>query len=1323
MPSPDVEELAPESIEINPPKLPKEAKQLAQRLDGLMNAVSTKGSELGSASEGSPEQGAESRSVDLGEARGSLGWVWPAVGVVFMVALAIGLWWWWRRKSKEPSAPPSVAVERPDAWRDWRAFRRALPPMMRRVLDDFQPVIVLGNHASEKARVIEQLTGFEDVRKFHGKGTRLEGKALDLCLGGSSLVIAPSDAFLEDASFASDAGWQSVLRAVSRIRTPRIVVCLSHTAMDAGRGDELIAHAGVLRAHIDLVCIIRGAHIEVSTVVAQAKRTADARSGRDESVSHVLFELLRELTKRESELRALRIDLSDLKVGLEAEQRKKDGAAWAREKLQAYYRGWSTLFAREGQDAENTLALVRLFEHLDGFSVALGGVLAELFARPEAQLQCGQGRFLYLLPAAGERLVGTIDAFDGPRPEEETRWYPSATLRHRLWVATGVILLSGLVYWKFTSDQEAWDVAAKAALRYDPPNALPSINALAGSGAGTATSAVPRPSEAHEIRAVQEHFNQSCTLGECFGLPDFFDRESPRKYVVERIRQFLRDRIRVAGRAPPEVLLQLAALHVTSTPANCEIAHGPREQDQYDRLSRTIKDNAEDWRAVTGLGVSEIGAYLDLACPDVTGDLETVFPATVVAPPAVARAADLTALLQDLQGGCRNVEEDEAQFRRIEALLSGDKMVGMRQRATLSVLDQMMEFHEGTIRAVYERFAPYRERFKALEDLGEQEKGIELLLADIAPFRVTSIGGNRLRTCTLAEFNRTLEAVPAVPEPAGERALHMKFHAETYVVDRGTVRESLRYVAFARLVREFVRCVSVGGGDPFGLDRQKLPPYVWLEPSRGGLDGLRRSVPGQYTVQALSTWVKAPLGDLERLEGELSCSGTDGGSGVGAPGSRALNDLVRRSLAEYASAYEREWRAVYDSFVIRGQDSRALVSLLDELARPTSPQLRLFREVVEQSKPALDENSQFGDALASLANRYAAVATAIQDASFEAYRVLLSELGSAVATAGSEGASSRAGAPGGRAGEPSRAADAAATLTLFASKLSVLGRSVFEGQVGPNDDLGLRVVEWTKSAGIPVNQRAPFLEPFEMAAELGCADVRGELKSWWNDMEKELTADFLGRFPFAVDATSDAEVESLVEWLHPVDGRFAIEIAPVFTAAAKCGTTKASLAGHDTYGRLKSIQRALFDGNGKPRRLEITLLPMALKPGRGAVLSPSGVVLSVEGQRYHYFNTAPQRFDVAVPWDSLYTAELAVTVLKASGNDVPLAPLSEPNSSWSMFHLLRKAARGESPSEFLLSIPDDSGTPSKSARVGYHVCQGGQRCDGLFDEVLAWPGR
>ena len=1321
MPSPDIEKLAKGAVKVTPPKLPKSAKAFAKSLDGVVRGESAEGAEARAASEGPTGQGAESQATGDGEASSSTPWLWPAVGVVLALALALGLWWWWRRrKSKEPAAPLLIQVDGPDALGDWKVFRRALPRAMVRVLDDFQPVIVLGNLASEKVRVIEQLTGFEDARKFYGQSVRHIGKGLEVCLGGSSLVVAPSDALLEDASSASDAGWQRVLRAICRIRTPRIVVCLSHTAIDAGEIDALIAHAGALRAHIDLVCLIRGGNVEVSVVVPQSTRPGKARGGRDEPASHVLFELLGELVKRESERNALQIDLSDLTVGLGAEQRKKDGAAWARAKLQGYYRGWSALLAREGQDAENTLALVRLFEHLDSLSVALGAVLSELFVRPENQLQCGRGKLLYLLPSEGERLVGAVDAFDGPSPEAENRWYPSATLQHRLWVASGVTLLSVLIYWKFVSDRGDWDEAAKAALKYDLPNAIDSVEALEGS----ARSAVSRLSEPQELRAVQEYFNQSCTLGKFCGLPDFFDREPPRRYVVERVRRFLRKRIKEARTELPEVQLQLAALHVTSTPADCEISGGPRAQDEYDTLSRIIKDNAEDWTAVTDLGVSEISGYLDLACPDTTGDLEGAFPTTIRHDiPAVARAVDLAALLQGLEGGCRNVDKDEQKFKNVESLLSGGTMLGVHQKATLSVLDQMGKMDEGSIRAVYERFLSYRARFEALEDLGEQEEKLALVLADIAPFRIKPDEKDGQSACALRKFNRRLEAILAVPEPVGERALHLKFNSQTYVVERGRVRESLRYVAFARLVRALTQCAGAGGQGLFESAIEPQRPYVWLDRPQAGLGRLRRSVPGEYTVEAFSAGVKAPLGELERFAGELSCSDPEAGVEVMPQSSRELNDLVRKSLAGYASAYEREWRRIYESFDIRGGNAGALMSLLDELTRPTSPQLGLFQEVVKQTRLVLEDGSAFEDTLASVANRYTAVAAAIQDAPFEDYRAMLAELGSAVATAGSEAAPSQAMVPEEGEDELPRSPDTAAALALFSSKLSVFGRSVFEGQTGQSEDLAKRVVEWTQRAGIPANQRAPFIEPFGMAAESGCADIRGELKSWWNGVEKAISSGFLGNFPFALDGSSDAEVSSLVEWLHPIDGRFTVEIAPVFAAAANCRTAEVNLAGYETYERLKQIQRALFDGKGNPRRLKLTFEPLALRPEKGAELAPSATVLRVENQLHKYFNTDPQRFDIAVPWDSPYDASLTVTVLYASGDDTPLTPLSESSSSWSLLRLLKLAAQGESSSEFLWSIPDDSGTSSTKARVGYRVCQGGQRCGGLFEKVLAWPNR
>src|SRR5690606_11609661 len=126
---------------------------------------------------------------------------------------------------KKKKAPPAL-----DLYADWRCFERRLPRSMRRVLDDLQPVIVLGDNASEKELFATRQSRVADNEQLYPGRVSHRGKGLSVYLGARSLVLVPSDEFLESPASSEDASLRRLLMRVARVRTPKVVVCVSGAA-------------------------------------------------------------------------------------------------------------------------------------------------------------------------------------------------------------------------------------------------------------------------------------------------------------------------------------------------------------------------------------------------------------------------------------------------------------------------------------------------------------------------------------------------------------------------------------------------------------------------------------------------------------------------------------------------------------------------------------------------------------------------------------------------------------------------------------------------------------------------------------------------------------------------------------------------------------------------------------------------------------------------------------------------------------------------------------------------------------------------------------
>jgi hypothetical protein len=1301
MPNADTPSALPKlPVELTPPKLPK-------GVDALVTEVAKDVADP--KPQGSPAEISEAR-LGVAEAAPAASlvpaWGWVLLVLVVVGALGGGFWWWWSKRQKTSKTPP------PDLLEDWKAFRRALPRNMQRVLGDLQPVIVLGSNASEKERIARQQSEMDqgDPRLFY------QGAGLGCYFGATSLVVVPTDKFLDGPSPLDDEGWRKVLKRLSLVRAPRVVVCLSQALLDAGDLDQITTCTARLRGHLDLIATIRDEDIELSVALAQAPGADQQRSS---CATDALFELVYFLGQQDGVQGTLSVPLSGFSARLRtgAEERRESAQNWVAQQLSVYQRGWPRLLAHPRQDAASMLAIGRFFGEFQVWSASLGAALAELLAEnplkdPEKE-RSALGQELCFLPCrhagvkgarGNHHLIGRLGAFAGPEEAATRTWRPKQSLLHRLVVASAVLIISLAIWLAYSSDKSAWDEAATAALRYEP--------AEGGS----------------ELEVVQRYVGAGPSH---YGLllPEFFGREPLKCIVVDALRSHLRELIDHALKAfePPEAVLQLVGLYVTGNPEVCSLAEDPSYL-AYAGLGRVIEDHIEEWRHASGLTENEIAGYLELACPQIDARLEQIEAQygkgrTNEQPwEPIPSVAAFGSDLQRLRGQCQLNADEKIAIRHAESVADALSDIGKRHGSALSVLETMHKLTTPGMKILTAAFDPYAPRLQSIEDLSDEQEDMQLLARDLRPFADLHGAGRRApEMASLGAFNERLRAHVLGVLPAGEEAVvRLTVAANTYVIDRSKVRASLMVRALGQLQQSFFTTIVE---QELETETQELiffspelydRPHVWTTPRSipAGLF-LANEVPWRYTAAGFQEAVLGPLEEMRQLLAAQTC-----GDAAEEPERleyvQSTSEFVMARLSTYLVQYAESWRGVYDSFGVFVRTDAELSAALTALSQPTSIHLALLREVLAETQLSAGEGSPFAELLGAARQPFETLPAAANAKAFAEYQALLAELANAgQVEAGTRAAPTDATAP---PGPP----NAEATLDAFVAELSGFGRVFADGLRDPSEDVRVRAEAWAKDVGLAPALARPLLLPIEEAYARGEKAVARELADWWRGQARAMEADILNRFPFSRRSTVDASFEAMLAWLEPEQGRFANEVLPIHQLATRCGArpcVELPEGLQTTVERMREIQHTLLDAKGEPRPLSFQIEPI---PFDSQAFLPKRAIVKLGDRRYEYFNTAPRALAWSVPWHEAYVASLNVELVAAGSVDELASPITTRKSIWGMLRLLEVATTSEDGRYRWDLDATLHGARRGKVSVSYQVCQDESHCGGLLERVLGW---
>ncbi|HTV25084.1 MAG TPA: hypothetical protein VMG12_40600, partial [Polyangiaceae bacterium] len=262
---------------------------------------------------------------------------------------------------------------------------------------------------------------------------------------------------------------------------------------------------------------------------------------------------------------------------------------------------------------------------------------------------------------------------------------------------------------------------------------------------------------------------------------------------------------------------------------------------------------------------------------------------------------------------------------------------------------------------------------------------------------------------------------------------------------------------------------------------------------------------------------------------------------------------------------------------------------------------------------------------------------------------------------------------------------------------------------------------WAKGVGLAPASAPPLMRPIDAAYARGDASFARGLAHFWVEKSRELRADITDRFPFNQNSNVDANVEVVMAWLDPLEGRFSSEVLSIYRLATACGAepcVELPPGMQSSVERLVAIQQALFDAKGEPKPLKFQLDPV---PFASQQLLPKRSILKLGEARYEYFNTAPRALDVVVPWNEAYVATLSVELAGVEASEELASPIGTRKSAWAFPRLLAAASSnidGRYAWELDATL---HGIRRGTVSVSYDVCRDIGRCGGLLERVFDWP--
>ncbi|HEX8701263.1 MAG TPA: type VI secretion IcmF C-terminal domain-containing protein [Myxococcaceae bacterium] len=392
---------------------------------------------------------------------------------------------------------------------------------------------------------------------------------------------------------------------------------------------------------------------------------------------------------------------------------------------------------------------------------------------------------------------------------------------------------------------------------------------------------------------------------------------------------------------------------------------------------------------------------------------------------------------------------------------------------------------------------------------------------------------------------------------------------------------------------------------------------------------------------------------------------------------------VLGKVTDFAERYRRGIFATYRDYRLTADKSN-LSNQLSTLVQPSSPLVEMLREVTHRASVGPLDGRLYAPLRDGVApfKPIVQLMTPDKDGNYPAlgqYITLVAQLQGEIT--GIKPAGTKAPAKGAEAKAGKEEAEGEPPGTQLAELLSPLARASLSMLLEEEGSYLNRVDAWLDQQGILGEFRKPFRQPFLLARNIGREELEQVLKEEWTAEYKRVLEPLLKRYPFNPDAQQEIDPAELAV-LRRKDGEFWQFInrvmSPIIVERGSDWTVRTPLRSRvlvpqrmvSTLNQVSRLSRILWDDEGKPMpiSLQVRPLPLPRAPTPGDFVTMSYFKCGAASS--FGFNQSPTWQEFPVSWWDQRTASLGVELRSPVRDGKRYRTVEMANSSWSCFRLL-----------------------------------------------------